>query len=64
MNGPIEVVEGEPVQAHELHGLAPDEVARKLGHKSFHGVSIEPGVVVVHIATAKRLRQVRHQIGG
>jgi hypothetical protein len=60
----IEVIEGEPVQRHELDGLAADEVARKLGHESFHGVSIEPGVVVVHIQAKRKLRQVRHQIGG
>ena len=63
MNGPIEVVEGEPVQRHVLRGLAPDEVARKLGHSTFHGVSVEPDVVVVHVQMKRKLRQHRHQIG-
>ena len=60
----IEIVDGEPVQRHELAGLAADEVARKLGHGTFHGVSVEPDVVVVHVKARRKLRQVRHQIGG
>lgn len=59
----IEVIEGEPAKRRAVHELPADLVARKLGHESFHGVSIEPDVVIVHIEVEGGLRQVRHQIG-
>lgn len=64
MSVDIEVVEGAPVQRHKLRGLAADEVARELGHKSFNGVSVEDDVVVVHVVAGRnRLHQHRHPIG-
>lgn len=63
MSDAIEVVEGRRVQRHELH---PDAsvVAARLGYgDEARGVSVEPDVVIVHVLSKRKLRQVRHQIG-
>lgn len=60
----VDVSFGRAVQRHELDGLAPQDVAKMLGHKQVKGVSIEPGHVVIHVGTEAKLRQVRHPIGG